>query len=76
MKKSKKLNLKNTSAGKAFITSFIGGIGWAFGASIGFALLITLLSYILNILGGLPLIGRFFGQIIENTTHYLNSGLK
>ncbi|MBU1200753.1 hypothetical protein KJ953_04485 [Patescibacteria group bacterium] len=40
---------------KTFSSSFIGGIGWAFGASIGFALLITILSYVLNLLGGLPL---------------------
>ena len=71
-----KKEIKKFSHKKAFSTSFVGGIGWALGASIGFALLISLLTYVLNLLGGLPLIGKFFGQIIENTTHYLNSGLK
>jgi|APSaa5957512576_1039674.scaffolds.fasta_scaffold119769_1 hypothetical protein len=61
---------------KTFLLSIVGGIGWAFGASIGFALLIALITYILGLLGGLPYIGKFFGQIIENTTFYLNSGLK
>ena len=71
-----KKTIKENSLKKTFLASIIGGIGWAFGASVGFALLITLLSYTLNLLGGLPLIGKFFGQIIENTSLYLNTGLK
>lgn len=70
------LNKQTTSYKKTFLLSIVGGIGWAFGASIGFALLIALITYILNLLGGLPYIGKFFAQIIENTTFYLNSGLK
>ena len=71
-----KKTIKDGDVKKTFLISMVGGIGWAFGASIGFALLITLLSYTLNLLGGMPLIGKFFGQIIEHTVHYLNSGLK
>ena len=66
-----KKTIKKNDLKKTFLASTIGGIGWAFGASIGFALLVTLLTYILNLLGGLPLIGRFFGQITEHTLNYL-----
>jgi len=45
----------NNNLKKTFLVSIIGGMGWALGASIGFALLITILSYVLNLLGGLPL---------------------
>ncbi len=75
MKKIVKIT-KNSGTKKIFLTSIVGGIGWAFGASIGFALLITLITYILNLLGGLPFVGKFFGQIIESTSIYLNTGLK
>ena len=58
---------------KNFSTAFIAGIGWSLGASLGFALLITLLTYVLNLLGGLPLVGRFFGQITEHVLKYLQT---
>lgn len=62
-----KQHLKNFSA------SFIAGIGWSLGASLGFALLVTLLSYSLKLLGGLPLVGKFFGQITEHVLNYLQT---
>ena len=48
-----------------FFKSFVGGIGWAIGATLGFALLISILGFIISKLGGLPLIGNWFANLIE-----------
>lgn len=56
-----------------FLKSFVGGIGWAAGITIGFALLATLLGFILNRLGGLPVVGRFFASLIDVTETALKS---
>jgi len=66
--------MKTTS--KTFFNGFIGGIGWAFGASFGFAILLAIISYIFNLLGGLPLVGNWIGEIIKHTQNYLNSAPK
>ena len=50
-----------------FFKSIVGGIGWAVGATLGFALLIYLISLLFNQLGGLPLIGDWFSNLIEIT---------
>lgn len=57
--------------GHLFIENFLRGLFWAIGATIGFALFITLLLTILNLLGGLPLIGNFFATTIEFTNKAL-----
>lgn len=59
--------MKNTedSKRKIIFKNFIGGIGWAAGATFGFAILLALISFILNILGGMPLVGGFFANLIE-----------
>lgn len=54
-----------------FIKSFIGGLGWMTGATVGFALLLTILSLVLRWLGGLPLIGDFFADLISTTQEAL-----
>jgi hypothetical protein len=64
---------KDCDTKKTFLNSIISGIGWAFGASIGFALLVTFFSYVLKLLGGLPLVGKFFGQITEHALNYLQT---
>jgi hypothetical protein len=46
---------------------FISGIGWAFGVTIGFVLVSTLLVIILNLLGGLPLIGKWIANLVQAT---------
>lgn len=58
---------------KNFFSGFVSGIGWAAGASIGFALLVALISFIFKILGGLPFIGTIVGQIAHQAQEYLQS---
>ena len=50
-----------------FKQGIISGIGWAFGVTIGFVLISTLIVFILNLLGGLPLIGNWIAGIVEVT---------
>ena len=56
-----------------FLKSIVGGIGWAVGATLGFALLISILGFILRNLGGLPLIGDWFARLIEVTNKALEA---
>jgi len=52
---------------------FYSGVGWAFGATLGFALVSTILVIILRQLGGIPLIGSFFANIVEATLKQLST---
>ena len=54
-----------------FLKGFVSGIGWAMGATIGFALLFSILGFILGKLGGLPLVGDWFARLIEVTNKAL-----
>lgn len=58
---------------KNLLSGFIGGIGWAAGASIGFALLVALLSLLFKLLDGIPFLGTFVGQIAQQAQEYLQT---
>ncbi len=47
------------------------GIGWAFGVTIGFVLVSTILVFVLDLLGGLPLIGDGIASIVQETQQSL-----
>ena len=49
----------------------IRGIGWAFGATIGFAIVSTILVFVLRQAGGLPLVGSFIATIVDATLEQL-----
>ena len=61
------------SYNRAFFLNLVGGIGWALGMTVGFALLVSLISLIFSYLGGLPLIGNFFASIINHTLTAIES---
>lgn len=67
-----KVNLKENYI-SIFFKNFIGGIGWAAGATIGFALFISLIGLLLSHLGGLPVIGNWFARLIEVTNTALEA---
>lgn len=46
-----------------FARGFLSGLGWAFGATIGFAIIFGIITFILAQLGALPLIGQFFSDL-------------
>jgi hypothetical protein len=64
---------KGFSLRKTFLANFIAGIGWGIGATIGLTIFLALFSWILGLLGGLPLIGQFFANLIEVTNSALKS---
>jgi hypothetical protein len=43
------------------------GIGWAIGATLGFAIVSTIVVFSFNLLGGLPLIGGFIANVVKET---------
>ena len=52
---------------RKFREGFVNGIGFSFGATVGFAIISTLLVLLFQILGGLPLIGTFVADIVTYT---------
>jgi len=51
----------------SFKQGFLSGLGWSFGVTLGFAIISTIVVYILNRAGGLPFIGSFIATIVEET---------
>ncbi len=54
-----------------FKDGFVRGLGWAFGVTIGFVIVSTILIFILRLLGGLPLIGKWIANIVDATQEQL-----
>ncbi|MBU0572238.1 hypothetical protein KKE18_00965 [Patescibacteria group bacterium] len=54
-----------------FKEGLIRGIGWAFGVTIGFVIISTILVIILRSLGGLPVIGDWIASVVEATLSQL-----
>jgi len=50
---------------RIFLNNFIGGIAWAFGATVGLALIIGILSLILKNVNLIPVVGDFVGKVIQ-----------
>jgi len=48
-----------------FINNFIGGIAWALGATVGLAIIIALLGFILRNVDLIPFVGNFVAGVIE-----------
>ena len=58
---------------KMLFHNFLGGIATAMGATVGFAIVIWLVSLILHQLGGLPIVGNFFASIVDATNDALKA---
>lgn len=50
---------------------FYSGISWAFGATVGFVLVSTIMVFILSRAGGLPLVGSFIASVVQSTLEQL-----
>lgn len=46
-----------------FVQGILSGLGWSFGATIGFALVFGIITFVLAQLGALPVIGQFFTDL-------------
>ena len=54
-----------------FKEGFVKGISWAFGATVGFIVISTLAVFVLQQLGGLPIVGNFIASIVQATLDQL-----
>ncbi len=50
---------------------FLKGVGWSFGVTFGFVIISTLIIFVLNKLGGLPVVGGFIADLVEATQESL-----
>lgn len=64
-------NSKDKSIKNLVRRGFYSGIGWAFGVTVGFALVSTLLVFVLQRLGGIPLIGAWIATLVRATLEQL-----
>lgn len=55
----------NASHKRIFVNNFIGGIAWALGATIGLALIVTVLTLILKNVNVIPFVGSFIADTIK-----------
>jgi len=58
---------------RIFSKNFLAGLAWGLGATLGVVLVLSLLGYLLRLLGGLPIVGGFFARLIEATEEALRS---
>jgi hypothetical protein len=54
-----------------FKQGFIRGISWAFGATVGFIIISTIAVFVLQQLGGLPIVGNFIASVVQATLDQL-----
>ena len=48
-----------------FVNNLIGGLGWAFGATIGISVLLALWGFILHRINLVPLVGNFISEVAK-----------
>ena len=48
-----------------FLANFLGGLAWGLGSVLGATLIVATMLFILNALGGLPLIGGYITDMAE-----------
>jgi hypothetical protein len=48
-----------------FFNNFIGGIGWALGATVGLSVIVALLTIILKNTNLIPIVGNFVAGVIK-----------
>ena len=53
------------SKSSIIINNFIGGLSWAVGATIGIALIVALLTFIIRNVNLVPVIGNFISDVIK-----------
>jgi hypothetical protein len=50
---------------KSLFLNFMGGVAWGLGATIGAALIITLLGFIMSKVNLVPVVGSFVAEVIK-----------
>lgn len=55
------------------INNFFGGIAWALGATVGFSIVIVILSFFLKNVNLIPFVGDFISKVTEQVLKNLQS---
>lgn len=63
--------MEKKSVWQTFKKGVVTGLGWTFGATIGFTIISGVLIILLRQLGGLPLVGDFLAAIVDATQESL-----
>ncbi len=63
----------NQSTRKHFITGFLGGVGWAFGATIGTAVVAYIISILIRRVDIVPIFGQFIADVIKAAQQNLST---
>lgn len=63
----------NQSTRKHFITGFMGGVGWAFGATIGTAVVAYIVSLLIRKVDLVPIFGQFIADVIKASQESLRA---
>lgn len=54
------------SPGRTFLFNFLRGTGFGLGAILGTAVIMSLILYIVGLLGGLPIVGDYVRNIVSH----------
>lgn len=58
---------KKRSKREIFKAGIVGGLGWAIGVTIGFAIISIIIIYLVDRAVGIPLIGDWIASVVEAT---------
>lgn len=50
---------------KIMVDNFLGGISWAFGATIGIAIVLTIVGMIARNINFVPIVGNFVAEVLK-----------
>ncbi len=63
----------NRSSRRNFIMGFVGGVGWAFSATVGTAIVAYLISLLVKRVDIVPIFGQFIADVIKAAQQNLSS---
>ncbi|MBI4091801.1 MAG: hypothetical protein HY427_01185 [Candidatus Levybacteria bacterium] len=55
----------NRSKKEIFVNNFIGGIAWGLGATVGLAIVLTIIGFLISKAGLVPIVGDFVANVNE-----------
>ncbi len=53
------------SKGQIILNNFLGGIAWGLGATIGLAVFLAVVGFVVSKIDWVPIVGNLFSQIFE-----------
>lgn len=56
----------NASAGHKFLTGLLGGLGWGIGLTVGTALFLGIIGFVISKVDFVPIFGHFLSEVIKS----------